>query len=470
MKALFLLLFALSAQAEIPSRVEQDLEAKKQFLGLTFFAEGRGMHMSPQIIDHFNDLMKILPSPKDRNQDLRTLFTRRWGLQIENKNVVGLFRAKHDGLAVGAIGCVACHSGRVAGQFVVGVGNKNIDVLQMAKDLVHLENLWKDLVPAWKKSATYIADEQDALAFAGYLSNEKTGNLTQGLVPVSFVASWFYRIHGEALPENMGRGQVKVPALWGYGEKRPVGLFSDGFGDGTEAGWAVLVELTAGQHPETVRAYYPEVKKAEELFSQFLPPAYPFKVDQTQAEKGRGLFNQSCAHCHGTYEKDADGLPLYQAPRWIPLSVVKTDSDRAMLFNTDEFRAMVDRNPLRDLITYRKQDPGYFAPRLVGIWARFPYLHNNSVPNIRALLTPPEDRPTLFALKDAGEKSRFDENALGLTLPSWAGEKLLWWEAVTGNRSVYFTQREGHSNQGHNFYTDLADEEKNALIEYLKTI
>lgn len=469
----FLLAFLLAspALADVSlNRAQADREAQKQFLALNFFSQGRGMHLSPGLIKVFNKFMEVLPSPDHRRLDGRRWFARRWGLNFENGDLIGVFDEEYKKLRVGALGCVACHSSRAAGQFVVGLGNKNIDVVQTAKDLQRLELWWRDIVPARKKSAAYLEVEEDALAFARYLSDEKLGNLTQGLVPVSFVFGWFYRIHGEAIPPKFRRGQVKVPALWGYGEKRKAGLFSDGLGDGREAGWGALVELAAGQKPEAVRDYYPQLQKAEELFHDFLPPKYPFGMNKAMAESGKVIFSRSCAGCHGAYEKDAQGLPLFQQPRWIPWAVVRTDPERT-LAATPELKGMLDRSPLADIVKYTNLGQGYFAPRLEGIWARFPYLHNGSVPSVAALLEKPAKRPKVFSLKDAGERKRFDAVTLGLTLPEdQEEEEKLLKKARKGKRDVYYVGREGQSNQGHDFHTDLSSAEKRALIEYLKTL
>jgi len=39
---------------------------------------------------------------------------------------------------------------------------------------------------------------------------------------------------------------------------------------------------------------------------------------------------------------------------------------------------------------------GYSSMPLDGVWLRAPYLHNGSVPTLRDLLMPPQDRPTIF--------------------------------------------------------------------------
>lgn len=454
------LLAVFSLQAAAATRAQRDAEAKEAFRQLNFFSGGHGMHLSPGVISLFNFVTAggyMFPGP------VRDQVMNRWGLVINDEaRIAGLFEVRYRGHQIGVVGCVACHSGRAAGQYIVGLGNKNVDVVRLATDVHRIEKYWRKLTPEFLKSPEYRSLEQSAMGFSSYLADPRIGNLTQGLVPVSFIRGWFYRVHGEAVPLNMTRGQVKIPMLWGYELKRHAGQFCDGYGNGTKAGWAAAVELAAGQKHQTVRAYYHDVETAEALFSEFLPPRYPFRVQAHRAERGRQLFNRTCAQCHGTYARDSEGAPVYQTPKFIPLFIVRTDSDR-LDGNTEAFNAQVRRSPLNDLIQHNNLGPGYFAPRLEGVWARFPYLHNGSVPTIKALLTPPRLRPALFSLARAGERERFDPHALGLQLNGGPAPQ-------PDSRQTYNTSRIGHSNQGHDFYTDLSDAERTDLIEYLKTL
>ena len=106
------------------------------------------------------------------------------------------------------------------------------------------------------------------------------------------------------------------------------------------------------------------------------------------------------------------------------------------------------------------------------MWANFPYLHNGSVPTLADLLETPEARPRFFSLRDPGEKDRFDTGRVGLTVPRSGGIALDKLETLGrhGQRDVYSVEREGHSNRGHAFGTDLPAADKQALIEYLKTL
>jgi mono/diheme cytochrome c family protein len=453
---------AAAASASGTLREQRDASAKEAFRTLNFFSLGHGMHLSPGIVSLFNFVTaggEMSPGP------VTDEVTQRWGLVLNDKqNIAGFFDLNYKDHHVGVVGCAVCHSGRAAGRYIVGLGNKTIDVVTLATDVHRVETYWKGLLPEFLKSNDYRALEKSAMDFSSYLANPEIGNLTQGLVPVSFIRGWFYRAQNQPLPAQMLRGQIKVPFLWGYEFKRKAGQFCDGFGNGEKAGWAIAVELASGQTVDAVRAYFPKVEAAEKLFNDFLPPKYPFKIDKSLAAAGQAKFEQTCARCHGNYTNDQDGLPVYEEPKFIPLIAVRTDSDR-LNGNTPEFMAQVENSPLNDVIQHLSYGPGYFAPRLNGVWSRFPYLHNGSVPNIRALLMPPEQRPKLFSLKNAGERERFDENALGLTVGD-SNEAPL----NKTSRQVYDTSRTGHSNQGHEFYLDLTEIERTSVIEYLKTL
>jgi len=446
-------------------RVDADREAKKGFQDLHFFHEGRGMMLSPGLISAYN-----LFVPGLGMIDAGT-FKDRWGVVYNDEGrISGLNQVEYKGHNVGVMGCVVCHSSRAAGQFIIGLGNKNIDVFQMGEDVSTIEAYWKWIVPSPLKDATYVDLEEASLAFAQYLSNPEIGNLTQGLVPISFIRGWFYRIHDQPLPKDMNRGQVKIPFLWGYGEKRKVGQFCDGYGDGDEVGWAVAVELAAGQTPEAVRSYHDKVKHAEHSLEDLLPPPYPFDLDQALVQRGQQIYAQTCLRCHGDYARDNEGLPVYQAPRWIPWEIVRTDRDR-VAGHSEAFNLLVETNPLRDILKYKNDKHGYFAPRLEGVWSRFPYLHNGSVPTLKDLLKPASERPKIFSLRRAGELERFDKIQVGLSAPKGERElSRLMREAKQGARDIYDTTRIGHSNEGHEFFTDLDQESQLALLEYLKSL
>ena len=106
----------------------------------------------------------------------------------------------------------------------------------------------------------------------------------------------------------------------------------------------------------------------------------------------------------------------------------------------------------------------YKARPLNGIWAVAPYLHNGSVPNLYALLSPQDERPNTFWL---GSR-QFDPVNVGYEISEIKGGYL------------FDVSRAGNSNKGHE-YRDapvgngvigplLPPEDRWALVEYLKSL
>jgi mono/diheme cytochrome c family protein len=437
-------------------RMDRHLEATEAFKSLNFFYKGRGMAISPDLIKLYEFMSQLGTGV----QDLGPIY-QRWGLIFQNNQAKGIYSVPYEGMKVGVLGCVACHSGKAAGEYIIGLGNKNIDVGQIGSDAYLGMKVWG---AAPRSNPKFKEVHERALKFTKGLSGKNISNLTQGLVPTSLIRSWFYEVQKIPFPENFPRGQVKVPHLWGYGEKRKSGSFWDGEGNGELAGWGIAVELYAGQIPENVREYYDKVHKAEDYLGEFLPPKYPFKIDRELSKKGQAIYQASCQGCHGKHERDNFDHPIYDQPKHIPWTVVQTDRDRLNAL-TEELYQLIEKNPLNDVIqSVRKKTPGYVAPKLWGIWARFPYLHNASVPTIYDLLMEPQLRPKTFSLKNAGERERFDESKLGLTQVSTDQEIF--------KRRLFDVSREGHSNQGHYFesFKKLTHENRLELIEYLKTL
>ena len=102
--------------------------------------------------------------------------------------------------------------------------------------------------------------------------------------------------------------------------------------------------------------------------------------------------------------------------------------------------------------------PAYEARVLYGIWATAPYLHNGSVPNLWELLMPPGKRKSSFMV---GSKEYDMKNVGYVTDKS---------PFKDGTFVVNAAIDSGNSNAGHDFGTSLSDDDKWALIEYLKQL
>ena len=97
----------------------------------------------------------------------------------------------------------------------------------------------------------------------------------------------------------------------------------------------------------------------------------------------------------------------------------------------------------------------YRARPLNGIWATAPYLHNGAVPDMVELLKPAAARPATFYVGDW----EFDPERLGFE-----------WQSPFLGAFTFDTSKIGNSNAGHEHGTGLSEAEKDALIEYLKTL
>lgn len=110
----------------------------------------------------------------------------------------------------------------------------------------------------------------------------------------------------------------------------------------------------------------------------------------------------------------------------------------------------------RDTLLDAKAPEGPYAARpLYGIWAAAPYLHNGSVPTLYDLLLPPDRRPKKFAL---GGRD-YDPVKLGFVVTTSCDQQ----------DCLVDTTQVGDGNGGHLWGTDLAEADRMALLEYLKT-
>jgi mono/diheme cytochrome c family protein len=203
-------------------------------------------------------------------------------------------------------------------------------------------------------------------------------------------------------------------------------------------------------------------------------PEYPLDYDRALAAEGATLFAAHCANCHESGRDNRLGTV-------IPLDEIGTDPMRTESW-TREAADMANEVVVNELGMERspmsKPYDGYVALQLDGLWLRGPYLHNGSVPTVRALLDPPACRPRSFYRG----YDLLDGNNLGFValrcdqegnpihdLPEACAVKPVATGCVPELKGWRFDTREaGNSSAGHLWGTDLADREKDALVEYLK--
>jgi hypothetical protein len=469
MRLFFVLLFVAPAiYAE--SRLDLHNKARVEFFNTHFFENGRGATLTPNLSLFMNGVNRS--QGNRRGSILDKTIARRYGfIYTPEKKYMGVFAEKYKGMEVGVLGCTACHSGKAAGIIIAGLGNKTIDVRKIGNDLLKIQKVLKPFRNS-SEDFRYIYDK--SLNFAQVISDQAIGNLTRGLVPDSVIKTFFYKDRGLPYPKDMPRLQVKAPHLWGFKEKRPAGIFYDGIANGETYAWMFGAELFASDSSEHLRVIMPKlIHMADNVLGNLLPPKYPFKIDEHRANKGRSLVVKNCFGCHGDHDRDINGLPLYTAPKVIPLHKIQTDSERMLGFDT-KLEKLVDEGSLKDLLFFNKENigKGYFAPKLWGIWSRFPYMHNASIPSLYQIFLKPSERDEIFYMQDAGEEYRFDKSYVGLKSYDKKDYKKALRKAKKGNRDIYYTKRMGQSNQGHyfGFMDNLSHDNRMDMIEFLKTL
>lgn len=246
-------------------------------------------------------------------------------------------------------------------------------------------------------------------------------------------------------------------------------------------------------------------------FKGLTSPAWPQDlfgpIDKTKVTKGAQLYKEQCEHCHlppldSTEIKD----PKYWEPglegktflklNLIPLDEIGTDPTEAtdwanrtavtdglglgtvsaatgLRVITDKIRDMnydaMGLTPEQRMEWNGYRQDGVVAPLayrarpLGGIWATPPFLHNGSVPNLYQMLVPASQRDKTFYV---GSRE-FDPKNVGYSTAKF-----------DGGFEVRIDQT-GNSNAGHEFRNtpgkgrigrELTDEERWAIIEYLKTL
>jgi mono/diheme cytochrome c family protein len=217
------------------------------------------------------------------------------------------------------------------------------------------------------------------------------------------------------------------------------------------------------------------IRKQEQAFADISAylltieaPKYPFPIDAHQAAQGQEVFKENCARCHGSYGPDGS-----YPNKIVPLDEIGTDRTLAGAL-TPQLSQRLNQSWLAREIgpdgkPYQVRDhQGYQAPPLDGVWATAPYFHNSSAPTVYHVLNS-KARPKIFTRSYRTEKEDYDPVKLGwkiTVLKAPPDARLSEWE----QRKIYDATQPGRGNAGHTFGDDLSEEERMAVIEYLKTL
>lgn len=376
----------------------------------------------------------------------------------------------NEGVELAASNCLTCHAAPLFGELVIGLGNEFLDFTANASVGVEQAGALvsgNKAIAAWEKFADRVA------AIAPYMQTETAGvnpanNLTFALMSHRDPTTMAWSPTPVLPTPTVKVPPVSVPPWWRMSKKHAMFWMGEGRGDHASVMMTAAILCTDSlAELEALDAIAADVRA---FIASVKPPTYPFDVNAALAEQGQAVFNRTCSGCHGHYGDNPDYPNML-----VGIDVVGTDSaliDYAFAegqvfvdwFNSSPFGKQAKAQPGR----------GYVAPPLDGIWSTAPFLHNGSVPTIEAVLNS-ASRPEIWQhlYTSSESKSAYDQRRLGWRYKVLTASELLSRPAThtePGDQWIYDTRRQGYSSKGHVFGDALSNEERSAVLEYLKTL
>jgi hypothetical protein len=343
--------------------------------------------------------------------------------------------------------CLLCHAGSVAGRTVIGLGNASLDLQSFFDDMYANEKLPFEFPFRF----SYARGTVDIVNPVVFLMEFRAPDLS-----LARTAKLEYR-----------NNVASDPPAWWLLKRKKTRNWTGGV-DAQSIRVDMINLLSPFNSPEHIKKHEPTFADIHAFVMSVEAPKYPFPIDAALAEKGRGIFVDTCARCHGTYG------PKGEYPsKIVPIKTVGTDPTLAQGFtgkNLDYVnKSWFAQEKRPDGGWYTLADtPGYQAPPLDGVWATAPYFHNASVPTLYHVLNS-KARPKMFTRSYQTGKDDYDPVNVG-----WKVRVLDEPPAADlpaqARSTIFDASRPGLSNAGHTFGDDLAEEQRRALIEYLKTL
>ncbi|WP_435104578.1 hypothetical protein [Arhodomonas sp. AD133] len=368
---------------------------------------------------------------------------------------------ERDGAELVVTNCLTCHGATFDGELIVGLGNEFRDFTSDPAAQAESLGLYVENGPgaqAWQRWADRIA------AIAPYMRTDTIGvnpapNVTMALMAHRDPETLQWHEEPRLEPPPQDPLPVSVPPWWRMQKKHA--MFYHGAGRGDHAAYMMLKSLVCTDDVEQAREIREWFTHVRAYIASLEPPDYPYTIDPALATRGKAVFQRACAGCHGRYDGDEPYPNLI-----IPLEEIGTDPAYArQAVKAERFIRWFNRSYYGQHAEARPA-PGYVAPPLDGVWATAPYLHNGSVPTIAALLDS-DRRPTYWRHHLAPRE--YDPDTLG-----WRHERLGHGKDGAADeqaaKRIYDTTRHGYGNAGHTYGDGLADGERRAVVEYLKTL
>ena len=349
-----------------------------------------------------------------------------------------------------ALDCLICHSGKLGDSAYLGMGNSSLDLQSFFEDMHSAEG--RQGAPAIRFGNTKGTNEAGAISV--FLIGFRNPDL-------SLRTPWTNLGLNDTLYED-------VPAWWLLKKKKT--MYATGGADARSVRSLMQFMMSPIHGPNHFHEVEKNFSKLQSYILSIQPPKYPHPIKKDLAAKGRAIFENRCSRCHGTY-----GESWTYPNKVIPLPEIGTDPLRfhgiskefGKFYNASWF-SKEKEGWIGDGFK-AKETSGYQAPPLDGIWATSPYLHNGSVPTIYHLLKSSE-RPEIFSRSFENRFEDLDQKSLGWMFKTIERSD---YESLRNNkikRLWYDTKNPGQSNNGHTYGDSLREDERLALIEYLKTL
>ena len=247
------------------------------------------------------------------------------------------------------------------------------------------------------------------------------------------------------LPFDGTIGNSDIPPLWNMAQRKGHAFHWDGLNTSLQE---VFLNSAIGNGASASSIDRESLGRMQSFVERLPAAVFPFAIDPAKASKGKIVYQQHCAECHSLGGKFTGSAISHEK--------VGTDRQRLDSWSLETAQAFMALDQYEWRYRHFRDTWGYVAPLLDGAWARAPYLHNGSVPTLRALLASPKQRPMIFYRG----YNVYDPEDLGY---QWRGQ------AAKESGFKFDTRVPGNRNSGHLWGTEISVEKKDALIEYLKT-
>ncbi|MDG2448684.1 MAG: hypothetical protein P8M34_03570 [Saprospiraceae bacterium] len=365
-----------------------------------------------------------------------------------------------NGVEIIAPNCLICHGAFLDDKYIIGLGNYDFDGT-MSTDFAlksmgfMVEKKYSKNSKEWESFEQFY---KSTLALSGNTKTESVGaNSADKITEVLLAHRKMPNMEWSDEPLlsiNEFTAPADPPAWWLLKKKNA--QFTTGIGRGDFARISTASSLLTMNDIDKVKEIDSKFTDIVAFIKSLDAPEYPDQIDQKLASKGGLIFNNTCSKCHGTYGSQ-ETYPNFIVHH----DIIKTDPSLAESYH--ERKVFVDLYNDSwfgegDHAAHIVPSFGYVAPPLDGVWATGPYLHNGSVPTIEGVLNS-KQRPTYW--KRSHSPKDYNYTSLG-----WKYEK----QNEKIDKYTYDTTLKGYGNQGYYFGDNLSENERFAVIEYLKTL